>query len=170
MVAPGLKARYVDIYLPSEEAKKQWEEEAKKAGLPLSKFVFEAVEAYRAGRKEKPRSDFVRELAEAKEELQKLRSDLKMKNLLLEKLEGDVYKARYESFKEVQMDEGTRGHDQDLIKALRRGKPLDGYTILGELGIDPKDTEAVNLVNNQLESLRRFGLIEETADGWKWVK
>jgi hypothetical protein len=170
MVAPGLKARYVDVYLPSEEAKQQWEEEAKKAGAPLSKFVFEAVEAYRAGKNEKPRSDFIRELTETKEELQKLRSELKMKNLLLEKLEGDVYKARYDSFKEVQMDEGTRGHDQDLIKALRRGRSLDGYTILGELGIDPKDTEAVKLVNNQLESLRRFGLIEETADGWKWVK
>jgi hypothetical protein len=31
MVAPGLKARYVDVYLPSEAAKQQWEEDAKKA-------------------------------------------------------------------------------------------------------------------------------------------
>ena len=46
MVAPGLKDRYVDVYLPSENAKLEWEEEAKKAGLPMSKFVFEAVEAY----------------------------------------------------------------------------------------------------------------------------
>jgi hypothetical protein len=44
MVAPGLKSRYVDVYLPSEEAKREWVEEAKKAGLPMSKFVFEAVE------------------------------------------------------------------------------------------------------------------------------
>ena len=170
MVAPGLKTRYVDVYLPSEEAKKRWEEEAEKAGIPLSKFVFEAVEAFRASRKETQRSDLIKELAETKEELQKVRSELKMKNLLLEKLEGDVYKSRYDSFKEVQMEEGTRGHDQDLIKALRRGKPLDGYAILGELGVDPKDTAAVKLVNNQLESLRRFGLVEETADGWKWIK
>ena len=46
MVAPGLKARYVDVYLPSEKAKLEWEEEAKKAGLPMSKFVFAAVEAF----------------------------------------------------------------------------------------------------------------------------
>jgi len=39
MVAPGLKARYVDVYLPSGAAKREWEEEAKKAGIPLSKFV-----------------------------------------------------------------------------------------------------------------------------------
>ena len=40
MVVPGLKARYIDVYLPSEEAKQEWEEEAKKAGLSLSKFIF----------------------------------------------------------------------------------------------------------------------------------
>jgi hypothetical protein len=86
--------------------RQQWEEEAKNAGIPLSKIVFEAVEAFRTSKKETPRSDFIKELAEAKEELQKLRSELKMKNLLLEKLEGEVYKARYDSFKEVRMDEG----------------------------------------------------------------
>ncbi len=70
MVAPGLKARYVDVYPPSENAKLEWEEEAKKAGLSLSKFVFAAVEAFRTARDETPRSDMVRELAEAKEDSQ----------------------------------------------------------------------------------------------------
>ncbi len=40
MVAPGLKTRYIDVYLPTEAAKHEWEEEAKKARLPMSKFVF----------------------------------------------------------------------------------------------------------------------------------
>ncbi len=170
MVAPGLKARYVDVYLPSQDVKQQWAEEASKSGIPLSKYVFEAVEAFRASKKETPRSDFIKELAEAKEELQKLHNALKLKNLLLEKLQSEIYRARYDSFKEIQMDEGTRRHDEDLIRALRRGKPLDGYAILNELGVDPRDTEAVKLVNNQLESLRRFGLVEETANGWRWIK
>ena len=170
MVAPGLKARYIDVYLPSEAAKQQWEQDAKEAGIPLSRFVFEAVEAFRASKKETPRFDFVKELAESKEELQKLRSELKLKNLLLEKLEGEVYKARYDSFKEVEISEGTRRHDEDLIKVLRRRKAVEGYAILKELGIDPRDTESVKLVNNQLESLRRFGLVEETGTGWKWIK
>ena len=170
MVVPGLKARYIDVYLPSEEAKHEWEEDAKKAGLPMSKFVFEAVEAFRAAKDETPKSEIVRELAEAKEETQKLRSELKMKTLLLEKLEADVYKARYASFQEVEMGEGTRRHDQELIKILQRGKALEGYSILKELAIDPSETEAVKLVNNQLESLQRFGLVKETAQGWKWVR
>ena len=93
-----------------------------------------------------------------------------MKNLLLEKLEVEVYKARYDSLEEVEMGEGNRRHDEDLVKVLRRGKPVDGYTILKELGVDPRDTEATKLVNNQLESLRRFSLIEETSNGWKRIK
>jgi hypothetical protein len=68
------------------------------------------------------------------------------------------------------MGEGTRRHDQELINVLKRGKALEGYTILKELSIDPGETEAVKLVNNQLESLRRFGLVEETANGWRWIK
>jgi hypothetical protein len=95
---------------------------------------------------------------------------LKLKNLLLEKLESEVYKARYDSFKEVEMCEGIRHHDEDLIKVLRRRKAMEGYAILKELGVDPHDTEAVKLVNNQLESLRRFGLVEETGTGWRWIK
>jgi len=170
MVAPTLKTRYVDVYLPSESAKRQWEEDAKKAGLPLSRFVFEAVEAFRAGRDEIPRSDLIRELAEVKEEVQKLRGELKLKDMLLEKLEVEVYKARYDSFKEVELGEGTRRHDEDLIKVLKRGKAVEGYALLKEMGIDPRDTEAVKLVNNQIESLRRFGLVEETGDGWRWIK
>ena len=170
MVAPGLKARYIDVYLPSEEAKHEWEKEAKKAGLPLSKFVFGAVEAFRAAKDEPPRFEMVRELAEAKEEAQKLRTELKMKTMLLEKLEADVYKARYANFQEVEMSEGTRRHDEELIKILQRGKALEGYAILKELGIDPGETDAVKLVNNQLESLQRFGLVKETAHGWKWIK
>jgi hypothetical protein len=170
MVVPGLKARYVDVYLPSENAKHEWEEEAKKAGLPLSKFIFSAVEAFRAAKDEAPRSEMVKELAEAKEQAQKLRSELKMKTLLLEKLEVDVYKARYASFQEVEMAEGTRRHDQELIKILQRGKSLEGYAILKELDVDPGETEAVKLVNNQLESLQRFGLVKETAQGWRWIK
>ena len=170
MVAPGLKARYIDVYLPSKAAKHEWEEEAKKAGLPMSKFVFVAVEAFRALKDETPRYEMVKELAEAKEEAQKLRAELKMKTMLLEKLDADVYKARYASFHEVEMAEGTRRHDQELIKILQRGKALEGYALLKELGVDPGETEAVKLVNNQLESLQRFGLVKETAQGWRWIK
>jgi hypothetical protein len=41
--------------------------------------------------------------------------------MLLEKLDVDLYKARYANFHEVQMGEGTRRHDQELIKILQVG-------------------------------------------------
>ncbi len=140
------------------------------AGLPMSKFVFAVVEAFRAAKDETPWCDMVKELAEAKEEAQKLRTELKMKTMLLKKLDADVYKACYASFHDVEMTEGTRRHDQKLIKILQRGKALEGYAILKELGVDPGETEAVKLVNNQLESLQSFGLVKETAQGWRWIK
>jgi uncharacterized protein YydD (DUF2326 family) len=61
-------------------------------------------------------------------------------------------------------------HDAELIKILKHGKAIEGYTILKEQGIDPRDSEAVKLVNNQLEFLRRFDLVEEDAKGWRWIK
>jgi hypothetical protein len=60
---------------------------------------------------------------------------------------------RYVNFQEVEMGEGTRRHDQELINILKRRKALEGYSILKELAIDPGETEAVRLVNDQLESL-----------------
>jgi hypothetical protein len=169
MVVPSLKARYVDVYLPSEAAKREWEAEAKKAGLPMSKFILEAVEAFRAAQKENQRYDMVKELAELRDENQELRRELKMKTLLIEKLEAECFKARYADFQEIDIRDGTRSHDEELIKVLKHAKVLDGYSILKKLSIDPRDTEAVKLVNNQLESLKRFGLVEETPSGWRWI-
>jgi hypothetical protein len=170
MVVPHLKARYINVYLPSAKVKELWEEDAKKAGIALSKFVFEAVEKFRESDNELQRYDFVKELAEVRDEAQRLRNDLKMKNLLIEKLEIEVYKSRHADFGEADPADGTRGHDEEIITILKRGKPVDGYSLLKELGINPRETEAVKLVNNQLESLRRFGLVEETALGWRWIR
>ena len=169
MVAPGLVDRYVNVYFPSKSDKERWEEAAKEKGMTLSKFIYGTVEAALCEKNEASRFELVQDLSEAKEEVQKLRSELKMKNLLLEKFEVDAYKARYASFAEVNMAEGERRHDEELISILKRKKTLDGNAILKELGIDPRQSEIVKLVGNQLESLRRFGLIMETAGGWRWI-
>ena len=73
------------------------------------------------------------------------------------------------AFSDVDASSGQRRYDEDLVSILKlRNRTFDGYTILKELGIDPRDSEAVKLVGNQLESLKRFGLAEETANGWRW--
>jgi hypothetical protein len=169
MVVPGLVDRYVNVYLPSKDDKERWEAAAKEKGLTLSKFIFGTVESVLSAVEETPRYELVQELSDLKEEVQKLSSELKMKNLLLEKLEAEVYKARYASFGEEDR-EGIRRHDEELIALLKQGKAFDGNAILKKLGIDPRDSEAIKLVGNQLETLRQFGLVKETSFGWRWIE
>ena len=168
MVAPGLVDRYVNVYFPSKDDKERWEAAAKEKGLTLSKFIFGTVESVLSAEKETPRYELVQELSDLKGEVQKLSSELKMKNLLLEKLEAEIYKTRYASFGEPDQ-EGIRRHDEELIVLLKQGKAFDGNAILRKLGIDPRDSEAVKLVSNQLETLSRFGLVRETSAGWRWI-
>lgn len=168
MVAPGLVDRYVNVYLPSKDDKERWEAVAKEKGLTLSKFIFGTVESVISADEEKPRYELVQELSDLKEAVQKLSSELKMKNLLLEKLEAEVYKARFSNFGDAD-GEGIRRHDEELIVILKNGKALDGNAILRKLGIEPRDSEAVKLVSNQLETLSKFGLVRETSVGWRWI-
>jgi len=60
-------------------------------------------------------------------------------------------------------------YDRALVDMLKRGKVLDSQEMLGGLGIDPRDSQAVKLVSNQLEELKRFGLIKESPHGWRWL-
>lgn len=65
--------------------------------------------------------------------------------------------------------EGANEYDSELVVILRRGGIIDTRELLTGLGIDPRNSQAVRLVSNQLEGLRRFGLVIETHNGWKWV-
>ena len=52
---------------------------------------------------------------------------------------------------------------------LKRGVVIDSYTLLEELGIDPKETDLVKAVSKQLEDLESYGLISSTQRGWRWI-
>jgi hypothetical protein len=168
MVKAELTERYCNVYFPSKADKIRWENLAKEKNVPLSKFIFETVEASLDGDADTPRPELAKELAQLREENRKLRDELKLKTLVLDKYEAELYKLRYDAFSKPEDFDGVRRHDEELIAILKRGRTLDGYEILKELGIDPKDSEAVKVVSNQLENLRRFGLADETPNGWKW--
>jgi hypothetical protein len=108
------------------------------------------------------------ELEEARREVAVLKKENREKNLLLEHYETELYKARQKAFREVDSDEATE-YDSRLVDMLRQGRTIDSYRILSERGIDPNDSQAVRLVKNQLEELRRFGLVKETPSGWRWI-
>ena len=81
--------------------------------------------------------------------------------MILQKNESELYKHRYEAFSDINQQE-QREHDEKLLVALSRGRIIGEREIHSEVGIDPRDAEAVKLVSNQLKGLKRYGLIEET--------
>jgi hypothetical protein len=79
--------------------------------------------------------------------------------------QAEIYASRFAGFEEVNAL-GMHSYDRALVDMLKRGKVLDYQEILGGLGIDLRDSQAVKLVSNQLEELKRFGLIRESPHGW----
>jgi hypothetical protein len=168
MTLPKYNDRRFELYFPSAEDLKRWKGIAEATKMPLAKWIYETVEQHLANIETGPRPDQLKELAELKEEVQQLRAMIRTKDSLLQTLETDLYKSKFAGFEQVD-GEGLLNYDVQLIEVLKRGKTIDGYAILRELGIDPKDSQVIRLLKNQLEELRKFGLITETANGWRWM-
>lgn len=157
------------VYLPSRDILISWQNEAKRAGCSMSEYIYELVERARSPspRRSHP-SDLAQKYAELETINRKLEQDNRLLALNLQATEAEAYKLRYGNFGEV--DSLENGHyDSTMIGILRRGKTLSPPEILAALGIDPRDSQAMKLVSNQLEELRRFGLVKETPAGWRWV-
>ena len=169
MVATKFKNRHCDIYLPSEKDLVRWEELAEKAGISLSKFVYETVELHLDSEQAKPRSDMTKELSQFREEIRKLREEVKLKSLMLEKKETEIFRLRNESFVQPNY-QGPRQFNQDIVDILRKGGSWKGEDILAASNIDPRDSEAIRIISKQLKMLQDFGLVEEGPRGWRWVK
>jgi hypothetical protein len=168
MVMPD-KSRYVYLYLPSAEDKARWEKLAKEAKVPLSKFVIEVFESALAEESDfKPRGELVKEIGQLRSENKELRDDLKQKKIVLEKYESELKRYRSEAFLDDRF-EGTRKYNQQILQILKRGVTVDSYSLLEELGINPKDSDLVNAVSRQLEDLEGYGFITNTSRGWRWV-
>ncbi|NYT02965.1 MAG: hypothetical protein GKC10_09470, partial [Methanosarcinales archaeon] len=140
MVIPVVKpdrSRYVYVYLPSAEDKQRWQTLADEAGVPLSKFVIAVVESTLAENTEfKPRGEMVKETGQLRSENKALKDELKLKNIVLDKYEGELKRYRSEAFLEDKFD-GLRKYNKELVTILKRGGVMDSYKLLSELGIDP---------------------------------
>ncbi|NYT01213.1 MAG: hypothetical protein GKC10_00380 [Methanosarcinales archaeon] len=135
----------------------------------MSKFVIEVVESTLAENTEfKPRGEMVKEMGQLRSENKTLKDELKLKNIVLDKYEGELKRYRSEAFLEDKFD-GVRKYNKELVAILKNGGVMDSYKLLGELGIDPGEAELVKAISRQLEGLEGFGLISSTQRGWKWV-
>ena len=168
MVMPD-KSRYVYLYLPTVEDKQRWQSLADEAGIPLSKFIIQVVEDALVEESDfKPRGELMKEIGKLRSENKDLRDDLNQKKIVLEKYENELKRYRSEAFIEEKF-EGVRRYNKEIMTILKRGGVVDSYKLLEELGIDPKETDLVKAISNQLEDLEAYGLVISTQRGWRWV-
>ena len=167
MVMPD-KSRYVYVYLPSSEDKHRWEKLAKDAGVPLSKFVIQAVEDSLAESEFRPRAEMTKEMGKLRSDNKQLRDELKLKNIVLDKYETELKRYRNEAFLEDKF-EGVRKYNKEIIAILRHGNVVDSNSLLEQLGIDPKESDLVKAVSKQLEDQEIYGLVTSTPNGWRWI-
>lgn len=168
MVRQSWSKRIATVYFPSEEELQEWTAAAHEAGVPLSAYIREMVAKGQASLKARPRADHAKELEDLRRENAGLVRDAREKTMLLEHYETELFKLRNQIFREAD-SEGLGEYDPKLLAILREGKTIESYRLLTGLGINPRDSDAVKLVKNQLEEMRRFGLVTETPHGWRWV-
>ena len=168
MARKEFRGRTATVYLPAGEILAEWQKEAAEGGVTVSEFIFEKVEKARRPAEDAARLDLVRENSDLKTLNRKLEQEINLLKTNLEIMHTEVYKQRFAGFEQVDAP-GRHSYDRALVDMLKRGRVLDSQEILGGLGIDLRDSQAVKLVSNQLEELKRFGLIRESSHGWRWL-
>jgi len=168
-----IKDRAIYVYLPSLKMVEDWKTKAEKAGVSISKFVFERVEdSIRREEGEEgylSRLELIKRLKDSDEELKKLRDENRLLKKLVDNLDNELKRHRARPFLEEGF-EGVRSFDKELIDLLRKGGSYKDDEILVHLNIDPSDAELVRAVSKQLEVLEGYGLVEYVGRGWRWKR
>jgi hypothetical protein len=167
MPAPKYNNRSWTLYFPSDEDMTRWKEYAKKAALPLSHWIYETVEAHLA-EDSSLRLDLIRETDQSREELAKLRRDLKDKSATIEKMETELFRLRHQTLLQPITNDSNQ-FGEELITLLKTGRNWHGSELLKALGIDPRNSDAMTIILRQLQTLQDLKLVQEGTKGWRWV-
>ena len=161
------RGRRWEIYFPSEEFLEKWKERAKAARMPLSKWIFEIVEAHMD-------EDTItsQELAMDQEILRdqnrNLRRELDNANAELERQRTETFKLKNEVLLQP-VPQGVVQLNQRLVNILKSGGTWSSHALLKELDVNASNIEAIQIVTHQLQMLQDFELVSESARGWKWI-
>ena len=161
------RSRRWEIYFPSEEFLEKWKERAKAAQMPLSKWIFETVEAHMD-------EDTVtaQELAMDQETLRDqnriLRRELDSAKAELERQKTEAFKLKNEVLLQP-VPQGVVQLNERLVNILKSGGTWSSQAILKELDVNASDIEAIQIVTHQLQMLQDFDLVNEGSRGWKWI-
>lgn len=162
--------RYVYVYVPTIEIKQRWEMLANKSKISLSKFIFEHVESslHQVDDDFKPRSELINDLNKIMKENDDIREDIRMKKLVIDKLENELQRYRSEEFISNSYS-GITKYNTELIELLKKRESVTNEEMLSALGISPKNGDIVKSISAQLDNLQSYGLVAPTPRGWRWV-
>jgi len=167
----SINDRRVDVYLESIEQKKRWAELAEERDTSLSKFVQESVEyaIEQGGPNFIESGQKAEELQELEDEITKLKEQVEEKDLVIEKLRTELKSLRTTPFREEDF-EGKRRFDEELVGILRDAGHIRSEEIFRRLNVDSQNIEVVEGVQKQLSQLEKYGIVEETVNGWRWCE
>ena len=135
----------------------------------MSKWVIEIVESTLAENEEfRPRREMVKEVEGLRNEIKSLQDDLRQKEIVLDRYEGELKRYRAQPFLEEDY-KGVRAYSEELVKILKTRGSVDNYRLLEELDIDPRESDLVKAVSKQLEELEGYKLIKMDGRTWKWI-
>ncbi len=168
---PKSKNWVLSVYLPSEKMKREWEKEADKHGIPMTRFVINAVEFYFEKKAREntgvPRYELVSELKAARKENDELHKENHRLKLLTESLEKELALQRFDRSREELMK--VRRPDRRLIYALRNSGGMTNQEILAELGVSElAEKSIITSINTDLETLEQAGVIMFDGSKWRW--
>lgn len=153
----------------SKADKDRWQDLANKAKTSLSTFCIEIIESILAENDEfKPLRELVREVEDLRKEIRALNGDLRRKNIILERYEIDLKRYRSQAFLGGDY-RGMRQYSREIVDLLKARGQMDCYNLLDKLGIDPRESDLVKAVSNQLEELEGYGIIKNEGRSWKWI-
>jgi hypothetical protein len=161
------QGRYASVYFSSPEEMAKWEAKAKEYGVTVSRLLGESLSYLDS--QAQPRPDLIEKVSKLEDEVTRLQNELRIKTILIGKYEADLFRLQNAGFVELDPDDSARRYSQKLIALMKDGKVHDSSEIFSRLNIDIYDLEACKIIQNQLISLERYGLVAETVKGWKWL-
>jgi hypothetical protein len=167
MARKEYKNRMATIYFSTLQEHDEWQQEAEKMGVPLSKWLKEMVIRGLNQPKREPSPDTNPDILL---ELVKLRDEVATKDLLLEKQRTELLKIHQAVFLQPGNLRGIVQFDSQLIKLIKTGGVWTQDRLCEALHININDSDAMKIVSRQLQEMKEFGLIDEGARGWRWIK
>jgi len=166
MVSSKYRPKILEIYAASEDEAKKIREAAERTDQTISKYVLNVVRPHLYEMEEKTLpSHLVEEANQLKDENRRLREEGRSRDILLERYEAELRRARDASFL---APHGDAALDPELLSILRKG-PIHEYRLLEALRIEESDTAAIRSISRQLALLESSCLIAKGPNGWRWL-